>query len=156
MCNILQKMFPLNQNAQFLSIFRVKGRHHNTHVRDACVFMSPEMGRRRFGPSFPAVLHLSTRSTVWLWTRPGGCMVLVEGGGLAGGGHRTQAGWPSVSTALAHRLPASVTMSEWPGFPVLHVYLSVNVLLTGWLKKKKNKHTAGIHPRQMSQHFTGD
>lgn len=39
-------------------------------------------------------------------------MVLVGGGGLAGGGHRTQAGWPSVSTVLAHRSPASVTVSE--------------------------------------------
>lgn len=138
MCNISQIMFPLNQNAQFLSIFRVKGRHQNTHVRDACVLVSPEMGRLRFGPSFPAVLHLSTRSTVWLWTRPGGCMVLVRGGrpcwrwtqdtgGVALGQHS-----PGTQVAcLGHR--ERVT---WvPCAP----RVSVCRCFTHWMVKKKNK-----------------
>lgn len=105
-------MFPWNQNAQFLSIFRVKPRDQNTHIINACIFVLPEPGRRRFGPSFPAVSapvdqDCCLASNVSWRMRGAG-----RGCGLAGGEHRTQVGWPSVSTAPAHRPPASVTVSE--------------------------------------------
>lgn len=146
MCNISQIMFPLNQNAQFLSIFRVRPRHQNTHVRNACVFVLPELGRRRFGPSFPAVFAPVDQECCLALNVSWSMRGAGRGCGLAGSEHRTQVGGPLVSTALAHRSPASVTVSEWPGFPVLHVYLSPDVLLTGWLRKD----SAGIYLSEFS------
>lgn len=107
-------MLPLNQNAQFLSIFRrVKGRHHNTHKSE---MLQSSMSRDADGVVHPScqVLHLSTQEH---------CLALNVGPeDEQAGWLRCRLSWRTQDTRAGQgglgqhgsgtQAPASVTMSE--------------------------------------------
>lgn len=142
-----QIMFALNQNAQFLSIeSSVDTKIPTSETR---VSLSLEMGRRRFGlpccvcTCRPGALSGFERilKDVWCWSGGWPCWQWTQDtGGVALGQHS-----PGTQAAcLGHH--------ERVTWVHCAPRVSVHQCSTHWMVKN----SAGIHPRQMSQHFTGD